>query len=114
MIDDKKVEECAELYADKVDDGSRTARQCAILAYREGCSQAIGLAWHDIGELPAAKNAVIVGMTKTKKKLKQFAFTSEDAFHKMVRSYHFSKWAYKEDIIGLITEKKDMEGRGNE
>lgn len=110
MVEEKKIQEAAVLYADKVDDGSRTARQCAILAYREGSGRAFGLAWHDASELPAVKNAVIVGMTKTKKKLKQFAFTSEDTFFKMVRGYRFSKWAYKEDIIP-ITEKKDNEDK---
>lgn len=41
-----KTREMAEAFADRIDDGQRTARQCAVLAYMKGAEGGAKAAWH--------------------------------------------------------------------
>lgn len=99
-----EVQSSAELFADRIDDGIHTARQCAILAYKQGLldgqSSKVKFTWHDMDELPEKSRAVYL-MTGTRKKLKTYAYTNKEEYAKMCKCNSFTKWAYREDIIGL-------------
>lgn len=96
----EKIQTAAELFADKIDDGVRTARQCSILAYRQGAREGIKILWHDICEIPH-KGVPVYLMTARKKKLKLYSCDDVDKFKKFCSGNGIARWAYREDIIGI-------------
>lgn len=107
-----KLQEAAELCADRIDDGIRTARQCAILAYKQGAmaktnqgayvetSEKPSSIWHGMDELPA-KSAPLFLLTGTKRKIKRFTHTNTEKYEKFCKSNNITRWAYKNEIINL-------------
>lgn len=104
-----KLQEAAELCADHIDDGIRTARQCAILAYMQcakeqthsgGGNNKSSSVWHDMDELPA-KSVPLFLLTGSKRKVKHFTHTNTELYEKFCSSNNIQKWAYKNEIINL-------------
>lgn len=104
MNEADKLRETAEALADKIDDGVRTARQCAIYAYIQGvvdkASGKAGSVWHDVSELPKKSVPVIV-MTARKHRMKSTANCDEQKYLKFCQSNSINKWAYKDELIKL-------------
>lgn len=97
-----EIQEAAEALADKIDDGVRTARQCAIYAYRQGvedkASGKVSSVWHDVSELPK-KGEPVIAMTTRKHRMKSTANNDEQKYQKFCKSNSISKWAYKDELI---------------
>lgn len=90
--------DAAEVFADKIDDGTRTPRQCAIKAYIEAAT-ASRHSWHDIpGEDPKPGCCVIL-LTGGRHKLVQFAYQGSESWQKLILQLKAVKWAYKEDLL---------------
>lgn len=104
MIDEDKVVEAAKSLADKIDDGVRTARQCAIYAYIQGVedktSGKVSSVWHDVSELPK-KGESVIAMTARKHRMKLTSNCDEQKYQKFCQSNHIAKWAYRDELIKL-------------
>lgn len=98
------TQEAAEIFADKIDDGVRTARQCAILAYKQGAvdktSSKVSSVWHDVSELPKKSLPVIV-MTARKRRMKLTSNNDEYKYLKFCEFNNIAKWAYRDELIKL-------------
>lgn len=94
----------AKSLADKIDDGVRTARQCAIYAYLQGvedkASGKVCSVWHDVSELPK-KSLPVVAMTTKKRRIKSTVNDDEQKFLKFCQSNNIAKWAYRDELINL-------------
>lgn len=103
-MNEEEIVEAAKALADKIDDGMRTARQCAIYAYIQGvadkASGKFGSVWHDVSELPKKGVSVIV-MTARKRRMKLTVNSDEQKYLKFCKSNSISKWAYKDELIKL-------------
>lgn len=103
-MNEEKVAEAARALADKIDDGVRTARQCAIYAYIQGvtdrASGKVNSVWHDVSELPKKGEAVIV-MTARKHRMKLTSNCDEEKYQKFYQSNNIAKWAYRDELINL-------------
>lgn len=102
---EQKLTEQAEAYADKIDDGNRTARQCAILAYKKGFETKfptgkgpINGVWHPMDEYPAPSVVVII-VTGKKHHFKHSSFIGEKKWLTISKSWNAWKWAYREDLL---------------
>ena len=96
----KLVQEAAETFADKIDDGIRTARQCAIMAFREGAENFYKkTAWHPVEELPADCEKGIIIVTARRKRFKHATYNGEKEWRKILKQVNGMMWAYKEDLI---------------
>lgn len=104
MNEEDEIAEAAKALADKIDDGMRTARQCAIHAYIQGvedkASGKVGSVWHDVSELPKRGEAVIA-MTERKHRLKLTSNCDEQKYLKFCQSNNIAKWAYRDELIKL-------------
>lgn len=104
MNEGDKLQEAAEALADKLDDGVRTARQCAILAYKQGvedkASVKVSNVWHDVSELPK-KGEPVIAMTARKRRMKLTANNNEQKYLNFCESNNVAKWAYRDELINL-------------
>lgn len=104
MNEGDKLQEAAEALADKIDDGIRTARQCAIYAYIQGVmdksSGKVSSVWHDVSELPK-KGESVIAMTARKRRMKLTANNDEHKYLKFCESNNIAKWAYRDELIKL-------------
>lgn len=104
MDERDKIVEAAEALADKIDDGVRTARQCAMYAYLQGvadkASGKVSSVWHDVSVLPKKGEPVIV-MTARKHRMKLTANNDEQKYQKFCQSNNIAKWAYRDELISL-------------
>lgn len=104
MNEEDKIIEAAKALADKIDDGVRTARQCAILAYKQGAmdkaSGNVCSVWHDVSELPK-KGEAVIAMTARKHRMKLTSNCDEQKYQKFCQSNNIAKWAYRDELIKL-------------
>lgn len=104
MNEKDEIVEAAKALADKIDDGMRTARQCAIYAYIQGvadkASGKVGSVWHDVSELPK-KGESVIAMTAKKHRLKLTSNCDEQKYQKFCQSNNIAKWAYRDELIEL-------------
>ena len=104
MNEEDKIVEAAKSLADKIDNGTRTARQCAIYAYIQGvedkASGKVSSVWHDVSELPK-KSEPVIAMTARKHRMKLTANNDEQKYQKFCQSNNIAKWAYRDELISL-------------
>lgn len=103
-MNEEEVVESAKALADKIDDGIRTARQCAIYAYIQGVmdksSGKVSSVWHDVSELPK-KGEPVIAMTARKHRMKLTSNCDEERYQKFCQSNNIAKWAYRDELIKL-------------
>ena len=93
------IMDAAEAFADKIDDGTRTPRQCAIKAYIEVATAPLRQ-WHDIpGEEPQKAGSCIILLTGKKHKFLQFSFRGSEDWQKLVKQNNAVRWAYKDELL---------------
>lgn len=101
---EEEITEQAEAYADKIDDGSHTARQCAILAFKKGFgtkfpnSKGVTGVWHPMEDYPKPSVPVVI-VTKIRRRFKHAIFDTEKHWLGTAKSMSVWKWAYKEDLL---------------
>lgn len=104
MNEEDKIVEAAKSLADKIDNGTRTTRQCAIYAYLQGvedkASVKVSSVWHDVSELPKKGEPVIV-MTTKKHRMKLTSNCDGQKYQKFCQSNNIAKWAYRDELISL-------------
>ena len=76
-----KTREMAEAFADRIDDGQRTARQCAVLAYMKGAEGRAKAAWHPADELPEHPEKGIVIVTKVRRRFVHATFNGVEPWN---------------------------------
>lgn len=101
---EEELTEQAEAYADKIDDGNRTARQCAVLAFKKGFETkyptgrgTLGV-WHPMDEYPEPTVPVVI-VTKIRRRFKHAIFDTEKRWLGISKSMNAWKWAYKGDLL---------------
>lgn len=94
-----KTMEMAEAFADRIDDGQRTARQCAVLAYMKGAEGRAKAAWHPADELPEHPEKGIVIVTKVRRRFVHATFNGVEPWNAKIKNINAWKWAYKEDLL---------------
>lgn len=95
---EEELTEKAETFADKVDDGNHTARQCAILAFRKGYETKKIDVWHPMDEYPEPSVPVVV-VTKIRRRFKHAIFDTEKRWLGISKTINAWKWAYKKDLL---------------
>lgn len=93
------LKEQAEAYADRIDDGIRTARQCAISAYLAGAANAQKALWHPADEVPSLKGKCIVGLTLRGHHFKYTTSMGAEKWHTLCKTMNIERWTYKENLI---------------
>lgn len=100
---EQELTEQAEAYADKIDDGNRTARQCAVLAYKKGFEtkfphgKGAGV-WHPMDEYPEPSVPIVI-VTKIRRRFKHGIFDTEKRWLATAKQINAWKWAYKGDLL---------------
>lgn len=95
---EKQIHELAEAYADRIDDGLHTARQCAIAAYTHGFKARRQFVWHSCDELPTSSCRAIVLLTGGNH-FRHVTFNGESDWKFTCRQANAQKWAYKGDLL---------------
>lgn len=97
----QQIQEAAEIFADKIDDGNRTPRQCAIRAYIEGATspRQTQSPWHAIEDEPKTASKCIIVVSGTRHKLIQTSYQGHEHWQRINNGYKSLKWAYKEDLL---------------
>lgn len=83
-----KTREMAEAFADRIDDGQRTARQCAVLAYMKGAEGRAKAAWHPADELPEHPEKGIVIVTKVRRRFVHATFNGVEPWNAKKNQKH--------------------------
>ena len=103
VINDK-----AQAYADKIDDGQRTARQCAVKAYIQACndiadgSMEVDGVWHNASETPQCKGGTCLYCVQGRKgNIRRMNYEGAEQFGNYVRRCNVSQWAYKQDLLDV-------------
>lgn len=106
------IQDLAERCADKVDDGQRTARQCAIKAYVKGYADGSGVSgkkagdeeghrrvWHPVTELPPVRSVNLYCLTGQKGNVQKCVYEDEESFKTYVSQNGIRMWAYRHDLL---------------
>lgn len=97
----KDIKDLAEAFADHIDDGCRTARQCAILAYKAGYEAPHASVWHRVDEIPTDPTRAITIVTAKRKRFKNTTYNTDAEWLRVCRQVGAFRWAYKNDVLGL-------------
>lgn len=97
----EEIKTQAEAYADRIDDGNRTARQCAVKAYCKGYADGIENRkreiWHSPDEQPQRPDKGIIIVTRIRRRF--IHATANGDWQKKIKAVNALKWAYKEDLL---------------
>ena len=97
----EEIKTQAEAYADRIDDGNHTPRQCAVKAfckaYEEGFKAHKAEMWHPADELPDSSDKGIIIVTRIRRCF--IHATANGDWQKKIKAVNALKWAYKEDLV---------------
>lgn len=93
-----KIDDLANACADRVDNGVRTARQCAVLAYKAGFKARRDSIWHTPDDTPEQSGRAIVIITSGNH-FRHVTFQGVDKWRFACQSANAVKWTYKSDLL---------------
>lgn len=95
------IQDAAEAFADKIDDGLRTPRQCAIKAFIEAATRfkTISSAWHRTDKEEPTYGRCVILITGRRFRFVQSTFRGSEDWQKLVNEIKADRWAYKEDLL---------------
>lgn len=107
-MDKENINDMAQAAADKIDDGQRTARQCAVKAYIQACddiadgSLGVGRVWHKTDETPQCKGGTCLYCVQGRKSsIRRMNYEGPEQFEGYVKRCNVSRWAYKQELLDL-------------
>lgn len=106
-MDTEKINEMAQAFADKVDDGQRTARQCAVKAYMQACDDIaeghVGArtVWHGTDEEPEPQggDSCLYCLQGKKGNVRRVNYENPEQFRAYIERSNVRAWAYRRDLL---------------
>lgn len=94
----ERLNDLADAYADRVDDGIHTARQCAVLAFKAGFDTRRKEIWRAPDEMPGIYSKAIVLVTGCLH-FRHTTFRGDADWRQLCKETNALKWAYKSDLL---------------